>query len=107
MADDKAKRLPAPTQLQAPSPDAPKPIPPKWPIYDALHQINAAFQTIAAQLERLDEHEAVPAGKLYLYHAQAEELRAAINFRITNVLHVREQNDWFHFGQVVRERQKD
>ena len=81
---------------------------PKFPVYEALYNLNAAFESIAASIERLDD-KAVPAQTVKLYHMQAETLRAGLNHMITGVLLGREDKDWGHFGKQaiqIEERQK-
>ena len=72
----------------------------KFPVYQALFNLNAAFQTIAFEIERLDDYEAVPLDTLRRYRTQAEELRAGINHRVTGVLIAREERDWAHYGRL-------
>ena len=72
----------------------------KYPIYQALFNLNTAFQTIAFEIERLDDYEAVSLNTLRLYRAQAEELRAGINHRVTGVLLTREERDWYRYGKT-------
>lgn len=73
---------------------------PKWPVYDCLHKINLAFQSIAFEIERLDDYEAIPLHTLRLYRMTMEELRAGMNHHITSVLHYREERDWGHYGKA-------
>ena len=79
----------------------------KYPIYQALYNLNTAFQTIAFEIERLDDYEAVPLNTLRLYRAQAEELRAAINHRVTGVLLAREERDWYRYGNTRIAQEKN
>ena len=72
---------------------------PKFPVYQALHNINAAFQTLAYEIERLDDSEAIPLDTLRLYRTSAEELRSAMNHHITEALWIREEYDWAHYGR--------
>lgn len=72
---------------------------PKFPVYQALFNLNLAFQSFAYEIERLDDHEAIPLETLRLYRATAEELRSAINHRITGVLLGREEEDWYQYGK--------
>jgi hypothetical protein len=78
---------------------------PKWPVYVALFNINAAFRTIAYEIERLDDYEAIPLETLRVYMAASEELRAAMNHRMLDVLQRREQRDWYHYGMSRREQE--
>src|SRR2546421_9433158 len=90
MAEDKAKRLRVFKQQ-------------KFPVYQALFNLNTAFESIAFEIERLDDYEAVPLDTLRLYRSQAEELRSAMNHRVTGVLLGREERDWYLYGKRVRE----
>jgi hypothetical protein len=76
---------------------------PKWPIYEALYRLNAAFQTIAAEIERIDDYEAIPLETLRLYRMTAEELRSAMNHHLTGILLTREEQDWHDYGKQKRE----
>ena len=77
----------------------------KYPIYQALYNLNTAFQTIAFEIERIDDYEAVPLDTLRLYRMTAEELRSAMNHRLTEVLNRREEKDWYRYGMEVRKQQ--
>ena len=50
----------------------------KFLVYEALYKLNQAFQSLAFEIERLDDYEAVPLETLRLYRTTAEELRSAI-----------------------------
>ena len=80
---------------------------PKFPVYDSLRNLNLAFQVIAIELERLDDHQAIPLETIRLYNMRAGELRAGINHRLTDVLKSREERDWAHYGkQRIAEEQR-
>ncbi|HLJ28331.1 MAG TPA: hypothetical protein VKY85_16590 [Candidatus Angelobacter sp.] len=76
---------------------------PKQPVYDALLKLNLAFESIAFQIERLDDDEIVPLETLRLYRMQAETLRSGINHRVLGVLLLREERDWALFGKQADE----
>jgi len=73
---------------------------PKFPVYEALYRLNLAFQSLALEIEHMDDSEAVSPNTLRLYRTMAEDLRAAINHTVTGVLHIREANDWYKYGQA-------
>ena len=75
---------------------------PKFPIYQALYNLNVAFESLAQEIERLSESKTVTPETLRLYRVTAEELRSAINHRITEVLQGREEHDWYRYGKKVR-----
>lgn len=75
----------------------------KFPVYQSLFNLNVAFEVIAYEIERLDDFEAIPLETLRLYRMTAEELRSAMNHRITGVLLDREEEDWYRYGVGVRE----
>lgn len=75
---------------------------PKFPIYQALYNLNVAFESLAQEIERLSESKTVTPETLKLYRATAEEMRAAINHRITGVLLTREEHDWYRYWKKVR-----
>ena len=103
MAVSKAKRRPASRQHIPPIEGFPVFRDKKFPVYQALYNLNVAFQVIAYEIERLDDYEAVPLETLRLYRATAEELRSAMNHRVTGILLGREERDWYHYGKQVRE----
>lgn len=105
MAVTKAKRRPASKQHLSQFEDFPIFKGKKFPIYRALYNLNLAFQVIAYEIERLDE--SVPLETLRLYRATSEELRSAINHRVTGVLLGREEHDWYQYGkqQIATERE--
>ena len=74
----------------------------KFPVYQALFNLNTAFQTIAFEIERLDDYEAIPLDTLRRYRTQAEELRAGINHKVTGLLLMREERDWYKYGKEAR-----
>ena len=71
----------------------------KFPVYEALYKINMAFQSIAFEIERLDDYEAISLDTLRLYRMTAEDLRSAMNHHITEALWIREEYDWAHYGR--------
>src|SRR5438270_13770272 len=77
----------------------------KFPVYEALYKINMAFQSIAFEIERLDDYEAISLDTLRLYRMTAEDLRSAMNHRIAEVLETREMKDWNHFSKQLRKVQ--
>ncbi|HEY6348507.1 MAG TPA: hypothetical protein VI636_03765 [Candidatus Angelobacter sp.] len=99
MAIAKAKRRPASKQHVPQYEDFPIYRKAKFPIYQSLFNLNAAFESIAFEIERLDDYEAVPLETLRLYRATAEELRSAMNHRVTGVLLGREEQDWYQYGK--------
>ena len=79
---------------------------PKFPVYKALYKLNEAFESLALEIECLDDSEAIPIETLRLYRTIAEELRATINHRLTGVLHMREAKDAYRFGELRRRQEK-
>ena len=78
----------------------------KFPVYEVLYKLNLAFQSLALEIERLDDSEAIPLDTLRLYRMTAEELRSAMNHRIAEVLRTREDKDWNHYGKELRKVQE-
>ena len=104
MAANKPKRRRHPKQQNAPAfEDLPVYRKAKFPIYTALFNLNQAFQTIAFEIERIDDYEAIPLETLSVYMHIAEELRSAMNHHITGVLLDREEMDWYEYGKGLRE----
>ena len=106
MAASKAKRQPNPRQHIPPVEGFPVFRDKKFPVYQALYNLNVAFQVIAYEIERLDDYEAVPLETLRLYRTTAEEMRSAINHRVTGVLLGREEQDWYQYGKDKREMEQ-
>lgn len=72
---------------------------PKIVLYQALCNLNAAFESLAQEIEHLSESKTIQPQTLKLYRATAEELRAAINHRLTGILVIIEERDWYHHGK--------
>ena len=72
---------------------------PKFPVYQALYQLNQAFETIHINLEILDDYEAFPLALLQQFGATAQELRAGINHSVISRLDQREIFDWGMYGK--------
>ena len=79
---------------------------PKFVLYQALYNLNAAFESLAAEIERLTETKTIRPATLKLYRATSEELRSAINHRVTGVLLMVEERDWHHFGHARIRQEK-
>jgi hypothetical protein len=77
----------------------------KAAVYESLHNLNLAFEFIAANIARLND-KAIPRPLLDLYILQAEEIRAGIAHLLTSVLHRRESVDWAHYGRKAEELRK-
>jgi hypothetical protein len=58
------------------------------------------FNPLRKKFEVLDDYEAIPLDTLRLYRMTAEELRAAMNHCIADVLISREERDWNHYGKL-------
>ncbi|HEY6251486.1 MAG TPA: hypothetical protein VI685_16125 [Candidatus Angelobacter sp.] len=78
---------------------------PKFPVYQSLYNLNVAFQSIAQEIEQLKDVEVIPAAKLRLYTATAEDLRSAMNHYLMEVLLLREDKDWNRYGEELRKLQ--
>ena len=79
---------------------------PKFPVYQALYQLNQAFETIHINLEILDDYEAFPLALLQQFGATAQELRAGINHSVISRLDQRELFDWGKYGRMRNEAEK-
>ena len=73
---------------------------PKFPVYQALYQLNQAFETIHINLEILDDYEVFPLALLQQFGATAGELRAGINHSVVSRLDQREIFDWGKYGRM-------
>ena len=96
MAVHKAKRPAIPKQLALP----------KFTIYQALYNVNTAFQTIGNEIETLRASGLFPPEALNLYAITGEELRSGINHKILQIMELRESRDWGHFGEEKRRQEK-
>jgi hypothetical protein len=86
MAETKAKRPGVFTQQ-------------KVAIYQSLSNLNTAFQTVALELERLDDYVMFTLPLFRQFTAAVQETRAGINHRITEYLNEREESEWAHYGK--------
>ena len=93
MAEDKPKPSPVPGQR-------------KFRLYQALFNLNVAFESIGREIEALDDYEAVPREALWRCRVAAEEVRAGLNHRILEALAGRELKEWTLFGKEIRKRRK-
>lgn len=79
---------------------------PKFPLYQALYGLNAAFESLAQEIERLSESKTIRPDTLKLYRTTSEELRSAMNHRLTGILLGREERDWYFYGKEKRKIKK-
>jgi hypothetical protein len=78
----------------------------KFRIYQALFNLNVAFESIGREIEALDDSETIPVETLWRCRMVAEELRAGLNYRLLEVLAGRELKEWTLFGKEIRARKK-
>jgi len=93
MAVSKGKSLPVSPQ-------------PKSALYQKLFNLHQSFETIAVELESMDDRE-ISAHTLKLHRAMAEELRSGVNHSLVSVLRDREERDWEEHGKRVRDLQSE
>ncbi len=76
----------------------------KWPVYQALHRINEAFHVIEREITVLENFRVLPFEPLYRF--RVEEMKAAINHRIVDLLKMREERDWAFWQRqrLIREK---
>jgi hypothetical protein len=75
----------------------------KFQVYQSLYNLNSAFESIAREIESLDDYETVPVQTLWRYRVTAEELRAGINHRLLGILAERELREWTQLSKELRE----
>lgn len=78
----------------------------KFHLYQALFNLNVAFESIGREIEALDDYQTVPLETLWRCRVVAEELRAGLNHRILEALAGRELKEWAVFGKEIRRRRK-
>src|SRR5260221_599752 len=83
-----------------------KPLPEKVRIYQAVYALNRAFAFTLQGFERLEELGMFRRKYLRAFKIMAQELQAGANLEITETLAHREEDEWAHFGGLVRKWQK-
>src|SRR5260370_19008536 len=74
--------------------------------YETLFTLNQAFETVLADLHRLQRLPFFRDEFLREFHVMVEETRACINFELVEALHSREQDDWTRFGRLRQQWEK-
>lgn len=78
----------------------------KFRLYQALYNLNVAFESIGREIEALDDYQTVPRETLWRCRVVAEEVRAGLNHRLLEALARRELREWTAFGREIRRRRK-
>ena len=79
----------------------------KLPVYETLHALNRDFEQILADLEKLRKLGLSPPEGSTIYQVMIQHMRANANAGLLEVLTEREMKDWFRFGKLRREWEKD
>jgi len=80
--------------------------PQKLLAYQTLFTLNQAFESVLADLHRLQRLPFFRLEFLREFHVMVEETRACINFELVEALHSREQDDWTRFGRLRQKWEK-
>ena len=84
--------------------------PPKPLVYEALATLNRHFEQVLWDLEQLRALGLFPDRLqrkfLKACRATLEETRAWANFELVEILHQREERDWFRFGRLRQQGEK-
>lgn len=79
---------------------------PKFLFYQALYEINQAFEAITHNIEVLRQSKTIAPDMLNLQQSMAEELRAGLNHLIVDKLNAREVEEWAIYGKQRLEREQ-
>src|SRR5690242_453687 len=77
-----------------------KPASQKLLAYQTLFSLNQAFESVLADLHRLQRLPFFRRAFLQEFQVMVEETRACINFELVEAMHSREQDDWARFGKL-------
>ena len=71
-----------------------------------MFTLNQAFESVLADLQRLQRLPFFRLEFLREFQVMVEETRACINFELVEALHSREQDDWARFGRLRQKWEK-
>src|SRR5260221_11645081 len=74
--------------------------------YQTLFTLNQAFESVLADLQRLQRLPFFRPEFLREFQVMVGETRACINFELVESLHSREQDDWARFGRLRQQWEK-
>jgi hypothetical protein len=80
--------------------------PQKLLAYQTLFTLNQAFESVLADLQRLQRLPFFRPEFLREFQVMVEETRACINFELVETMHSREQDDWTRFGRLRQQWEK-
>ena len=80
--------------------------PQKLLAYQTLFTLNQAFESVLADLHRLQRLPFFRLEFLREFQVMVEETRACINFELVEAMHSREQDDWTRFGRLRQKWEK-
>ena len=83
-----------------------KPASQKLRAYQTLFSLNQAFESVLADLHKLQRLPFFRPAFLQEFQVMVEETRACINFELVESLHSREQDDWARFGRLRQQWEK-
>src|ERR1051326_8126022 len=83
-----------------------KPASQKLHAYQTLFSLNQAFESVLADLRRLQRLPFFRPAFLREFQVMVEETRACVNFELVESLHNREQDDWARFGRLRQQWEK-
>src|SRR5713226_337342 len=83
-----------------------KATPQKLRAYQTLFTLNQAFESVLADLQRLQRLPFFRPEFLREFQVMVEETRACVNFELVETMHSREQDDWARFGRLRQKWEK-
>jgi DNA-directed RNA polymerase specialized sigma54-like protein len=78
----------------------------RLPVYESLHALNHNFEQVLSELARLQELGMFNRDLANILRIVVQETRAWANFELVEILQLREQDDWTHFGRLHRRWEK-
>src|SRR5439155_16070925 len=78
----------------------------KLQAYQTLFTLNQAFESVLADLQRLQRLPFFRSEFLREFQVMVEETRACVNFELVEAMHGREQDDWTRFGRLRQKWEK-
>ena len=72
----------------------------RLPVYETLFALNRGFEQVLADFARLQELGVFQRDLGHIFSVVVKETRAWANFELVEILQLREQDDWTHFGRL-------
>ncbi len=79
----------------------------KLSVYHLLYRLNLSFTNIVRRCRELEETRVLPFKYLRQFQGFAQELQAEINQELLLPMHEHELDDWYRYGKVRKNREKE